>query len=349
MANYFRDRNKLIILIFLLITFACSGAVSLALQHYLTGSTKFINYIGLLRGTTQRLVKKELMHYPDDEMLSKLENLVNGLREGGRGLRLNSLTDRVFRGNMEEVTLRWEELRNAIMSGRETGKDGGLYLLSEAFFDLVDRTATSAMIFFENTQRQAVTAAAVSYTASAVLAVCGIAAYVQFSRMTREKDMLGRVAYFDPMVKIPNRASCKREISEISANPPDGTATVFVFDMNNVTLANEIAGQQAGDRIIADFGGILKEEGEPFGFVGRFGGDEFLALFRECAENTASAFLKTVNERVLSYNLLRLGELEKISFVVGFVTGNPAQDGIEGMVDLAGKIAYDRKREMRKG
>ena len=52
--------------------------MSLDLTDDLQGNARVINYIGIVRGATQRLIKKELNHVPDDELIYFLDNILSG-------------------------------------------------------------------------------------------------------------------------------------------------------------------------------------------------------------------------------------------------------------------------------
>ena len=46
------------------------------------GDARIINYSGLVRGATQRLVKEELDGQPDDELIARLNGIIYDLRTG---------------------------------------------------------------------------------------------------------------------------------------------------------------------------------------------------------------------------------------------------------------------------
>ena len=44
------------------------------------GTARVVNYAGLVRGKTQRIVKLEISGQPEDEMLDEVESFISGLR-----------------------------------------------------------------------------------------------------------------------------------------------------------------------------------------------------------------------------------------------------------------------------
>lgn len=50
------------------------------------GTARVVNYAGLVRGKTQRIVKLEISGQPEDEMLDEVESFISGLRNGDKNL-----------------------------------------------------------------------------------------------------------------------------------------------------------------------------------------------------------------------------------------------------------------------
>jgi diguanylate cyclase (GGDEF)-like protein len=121
-----------------------------------------------------------------------------------------------------------------------------------------------------------------------------------------------------------------------------------MFDMNNLKLANDFIGHQGGDNIITQFARIIGEEAKNYGFMGRYGGDEFLGVFERADAATAEEYLARVNERIAAYNSLLVNDIEKISFAAGVTAGLLAEVGIDDMIYLADRNMYANKRDMKK-
>ena len=67
------------------------------------GTARVVNYAGLVRGETQRLVKMEIAGQAEDEMMESVESFINGLRFGDDELTLVRLDDKSFQTKMEEL------------------------------------------------------------------------------------------------------------------------------------------------------------------------------------------------------------------------------------------------------
>ena len=77
--------------------------VMMYLVSGIQGTARVVNYAGLVRGKTQRLVKIEIAGQPQDGMLSDVESFIHGLRYGDDQLDIVRLDDAAFQDKMEEL------------------------------------------------------------------------------------------------------------------------------------------------------------------------------------------------------------------------------------------------------
>lgn len=109
---------------------------------------RVVNYAGLVRGGTQRLVKLEMAGKTSDKLILKLDKLVNGLINGDKELGLLPATDRVFISKMREVEGAWKNLKDVITRSRkETEYRNDILTLSEEYFDLTNKAVFAAEEF----------------------------------------------------------------------------------------------------------------------------------------------------------------------------------------------------------
>lgn len=126
-----------------------SGALSIFTIHGLQGNARIINYAGVVRGATQRLVKQELNAQPNDALIVRLDGILVELSTGEGENRLGRLDDSSFQELLSQMRLQWEDLKAEILHVRQ-GLDGTeLYQQSESFFELADRTVIAAETYSE--------------------------------------------------------------------------------------------------------------------------------------------------------------------------------------------------------
>lgn len=85
---------SLLIKLILLLLFFFSLTGTGLMFVFLTGMTddgRVVNYAGIVRGGTQRLIKLELSNRPSDELIATLDKTITGLSEGSKELNLPKL------------------------------------------------------------------------------------------------------------------------------------------------------------------------------------------------------------------------------------------------------------------
>ena len=70
------------------------------------GTARIVNYTGLVRGETQRLIKLELSTQQENEMIREIRTFIDGLRNGNDELNLVRLDDVDFQNKMQELDTR---------------------------------------------------------------------------------------------------------------------------------------------------------------------------------------------------------------------------------------------------
>ena len=119
-----------------------------------------------------------------------------------------------------------------------------------------------------------------------------------FSSFKREYRELDFAVYSDPVSGIANRYSCDAVIEKYLDKPLPKNIGCIMFDLTNIKEVNEKYGHVEGNNLIRDFSSILQSSSMNLCFVGRNGGNKFLALFEECSNEKLIAFLDRVRDRV---------------------------------------------------
>ncbi len=86
--------------------------------------------------------------------------------------------------------------------------------------------------------------------------------------------------YMDTLTKCQSRAACVSLLEELEENRKQEIIIVYM-DLNNFKTVNDTYGHEKGDELLRIFGNVLDSVLGQQGFVGRMGGDEFIAVFRD--------------------------------------------------------------------
>jgi diguanylate cyclase (GGDEF)-like protein/putative nucleotidyltransferase with HDIG domain len=133
----------------------------------------------------------------------------------------------------------------------------------------------------------------------------------------REVQRLRQEAATDPITGLANaRASLKRMEEEIErARREDKPLSVLFFDLNRFKTVNDTYGHAAGDLVLAQTAACLQTCLRPYDFLGRLGGDEFLALLPGLDARTLPGKITALKNAVAS-NTVKLPDGSEISATV---------------------------------
>ncbi|MBV6341190.1 bacteriohemerythrin [Candidatus Magnetobacterium casense] len=109
---------------------------------------RVVNYTGIVRGATQRLVKLEISGRPSDELIARLDKIINGLINGDSELKLPRATDSAYISVMNETIKVWGELKQIILSARSDPSLRDVLLKqSEEYFELTNKAVSETEKF----------------------------------------------------------------------------------------------------------------------------------------------------------------------------------------------------------
>jgi diguanylate cyclase (GGDEF)-like protein len=94
---------------------------------------------------------------------------------------------------------------------------------------------------------------------------------------TAKVKMIEEFAYVDELTRMGNRRATEEYYDKIDKDK--GDYCLIEFDLNNLKIVNDSGGHDVGDEYIRKFAHALKVALDGAGFIGRTGGDEFVAVF----------------------------------------------------------------------
>jgi diguanylate cyclase (GGDEF)-like protein/PAS domain S-box-containing protein len=117
----------------------------------------------------------------------------------------------------------------------------------------------------------------------------------------RAEEEISRLAYFDPLTGLPNRAQLEAELRRCvnRAGRSGRSVALLLVDLDNFKLVNDSFGHGAGDRLLRRIAGRLRgiedersaDEacGRGRGMLARLGGDEFLIVLPDLEDGGEAA------------------------------------------------------------
>jgi len=100
------------------------------------------------------------------------------------------------------------------------------------------------------------------------------------SDQKRYEQELRRLAVTDPLTGLLNRRHAQRLLHDhlARAHQQQSPLALLMVDIDHFKLINDAHGHAAGDAVLREFADLIKSSLRASDFVGRFGGEEFLAL-----------------------------------------------------------------------
>ncbi len=205
------------------------------------GTARVVNYAGLVRGTTQRIVKLEDAGQPQDDLLKAVDSYINGLRYGSDDLNLVRLDDDEYQAKMTELANYFDELCAEIIRVREVGYENtDIISMSEEFFGICDDATRLAEDYSQEK------ASALNYLEGLVIIdIVGLVATfaVELVRAVRTAALnreLQNKVYLDEATGLPNKNKCEEILGQEQPVSTEAPVALCVFDLNNLHMVNNI-------------------------------------------------------------------------------------------------------------
>lgn len=324
-------KEYLAIAIILILSFSVS-IISISTIRLMRGNARVINFAGIVRGASQKLVKEELMGEPDDALIAYLDSIVHELVTGEGVNRLIVLPDEKYLSDMERVLGGWDDLKKEIITARDSRDKTALYQLSQEYFELVNTAVSSAEVYSENQVNRIMIILISMIVIAAVLLIIGVAYILKGVSIRKHADELGRIAHIDPITQIGNRRSFEENIKKLRESTQQPEVTVILFDINDLKLTNDFIGHETGEKLVISFTNILKDTFHSYGTTFRFAEDEFLAIFQTIDIDKIQSLLRDVDKQVQKYNNEFENNLEKINYTTGFAVGDMSKQDIQEII-----------------
>ena len=312
---------------------------------------RLINYAGYARGGAQRYVKLELYGVHDQKLIDRLNKILDGLSNGSEELRLYKVEDEEFTKKLKDQVAHWDKLCNdtEAMEEAEGAEKERLKALmleeSEEYFRLSNDTVYAAENYSEKLASHMGIIEIV--LASLVICISGLIALDLADKkfLLNQNINLGTKAYIDVHTGLPNKSKCEEVFSDESI--VEDNIWCIMFDLNGLKEVNDRLGHLAGDELIKGFADILKKSVRSHDFLGRYGGDEFVAIIYGACNNNMNKIFERINANVKLFNEER-PEM-KLSYAYGYSSANGRTTcKMKQLLTEADKEMYKNKVNMKK-
>lgn len=264
---------------------------------------RLINYVGIVRGATQRLVKLELDDRPDDGLTRYLDGILEELESGDGQYGLVLPNDMDYRQKLAGLSAMWQQLKEEIRVYRET-KDNRerLVSLSEEYFDQANDTVFAAEAYSRSQVRQLLL---ICGGMLAVMAATWILIFWAASRkmisLETTNETLSDLAKRDPLTGVYRFDVFKEEAQRLLSDAEAGKYAVVYTDFVDFKYINDIYSYAFGDGILAEYGRILQAGLRESEICGRVSADNFVLLLRYEDKAEVAARRRADDQKLAEY------------------------------------------------
>lgn len=159
--------------------------------------------------------------------------------------------------------------------------------------------------------------------------------------ITNRKELEERLrflSFHDILTGLYNRTFFEEELRRLdtSRSLPLG---VMMGDVNGLKLVNDVFGHLEGDKLLIEAGRILKMSCRKEDIVARWGGDEFVALFPNVAEDIMEGIIERIYKNVQESKFNKI----PLSISIGYAIKYSTDQSIEDVLRKAEDNMYERK------
>lgn len=160
-----------------------------------------------------------------------------------------------------------------------------------------------------------------------------------------EMQLIQRASY-DALTGVYNRETIENvineEIRKVSEGN-DGFAILFV-DIDDFKIYNDKYSHATGDQVLKfvtdSIGGII----EDFGFIGRYGGDEFIVCIRNSSTNVPENVARDILAKLKAGFMCDMEEQLSVSVSIGIYNVSSGEKTVEEIISIADEAMYRIKK-----
>jgi diguanylate cyclase len=157
-------------------------------------------------------------------------------------------------------------------------------------------------------------------------------------------------ANLDPLTDLFNRRSLERALEEFFTlcKQSKMSFSLVLIDLDDFKHVNDNYGHHVGDLVLARVAKVLRTNMRAKDIVGRWGGDEFIAIMPNTDLENAKKVLERIKSQLEKMEILAEGRRFKVSISAGVVQcGENFQSWLD-MIKEADRLMYEDKNKKKK-
>jgi diguanylate cyclase len=155
-------------------------------------------------------------------------------------------------------------------------------------------------------------------------------------------------ANLDPLTSLFNRRSLERALEEFFTlcKQSKMSFSLVLIDLDDFKYVNDNYGHHVGDLVLARVAKVLRTNMRAKDIVGRWGGDEFIAIMPNTDLENAKKVLERIKSQLEKMEILAEGRRFKVSISAGVVQCGENFQSLLDMIKEADRLMYmDKKKK----
>lgn len=266
---------------------------------------KLINYVGIVRGASQRVVKLETNGRPDDELIGYVDDILDELLTGKGVYGLVSADCRLYQMNLKLLKGQWETVREEIDAVRRGESADLLIDSSERLFEIANNTVFTIEQYSSDMAGRTVRMISATALVSAIAFAIAMYFYIRkFFQLKDTNEKLEDLASRDELTGAYYTEKFYSEVNRILERKTDARFAVLYIDFENFKYVNDVFGYSYGDELLKDYARLLMSRLKEEELLGRDVADRFVLLRRYESREELLETQKQVDEEFLNSALV---------------------------------------------
>jgi diguanylate cyclase len=154
-------------------------------------------------------------------------------------------------------------------------------------------------------------------------------------------------ANLDPLTDLFNRRSLERALEEFFTlcKQSKMSFSLVLIDLDNFKYVNDNYGHHVGDLVLVRVAKVLRTSMRAKDIVGRWGGDEFIAIMPNTDLENAKKVVERIKSQLEKMEILAEGRRFKVSISAGVVQCGENFQSLLDMIKEADRLMYEDKKK----
>lgn len=266
---------------------------------------KLINYVGIVRGASQRVVKLETNGRPDDELIGYVDDILDELVTGHGIYGLVSTDCKLYQMNLKLLKGQWGTVREEIDAVRQGESADLLIDSSERLFEIANNTVFTIEQYSSDMAERTVRMISATALVSAIAFAFAMYFYIRkFFQLKDTNEKLEDLASRDELTGAYHTEKFYSEVNRILERKTDARFAVLYIDFENFKYVNDVFGYSYGDELLKDYARLIMSRLKEEELLGRDVADRFVLLRRYESREELLETQKQVDEEFLNSALV---------------------------------------------